>query len=81
MEETAKLQAALEETERLWREEKKQKDYYRKLACERWEKLQEVGAFRFNFPAATLLNNHKLLKTVITHNVLGASGRFECWSL
>jgi hypothetical protein len=38
----AKLQAALSETERMWREEKRRAEYYRKLAAERWRKLQEV---------------------------------------
>jgi len=38
----AKLQAALAETERLWREEKRRAEFYRELAAERWEKLQEV---------------------------------------
>jgi len=38
----AKLQSALSETERLWREEKRRAEYYRELAFQRWEKLQEV---------------------------------------
>jgi hypothetical protein len=42
MEEITKLQAALAETERLWREEKRRAEYYRKLAAERWRQLQEV---------------------------------------
>jgi len=42
MEETTKLQSALAETERLWREEKRKAEYYRKLATERWETLVET---------------------------------------
>ena len=42
MEETTKLQSALAETERRWREEKRKAEYYRELAFQRWEKLQEV---------------------------------------
>lgn len=38
----AKLQSALAETERRWREEKRKAEYYRELAFQRWEKLQEV---------------------------------------
>ena len=41
-EDTTKLQSALAETERRWREEKRKAEYYRELAFQRWEKLQEV---------------------------------------
>ena len=36
------LEIALAQTERMWREEKRKKEYYRQLSFERWAKLQEV---------------------------------------